>query len=46
MTKIEFTKSYATKKKGDVIECDGMIASTLVRDKKVAKYFKEKETKQ
>lgn len=43
MVKIEFTKDFATKKKGDLWECDGMLASQLVRVDKVAKYVSEKE---
>ena len=34
--KIEFIKDFATKKKGDVWECDGMLASHLI-SRKVAK---------
>lgn len=43
MVKIEFTKDYATKKKGESMEVDGMLASDLIRVRKVAKYYKEKE---
>jgi hypothetical protein len=41
MVKVEFTKGYATKKKGDSMEVDSMLARTLV-DQKVAKIVKEK----
>jgi len=44
MIKIEFTKDFATKKKGEKWKCDSMLANRLVREK-VAKYFKEKEDK-
>ena len=37
MIVIEFTKDFATKKKGDIWECDGMLASELINKHKVAK---------
>jgi hypothetical protein len=42
MRLITFTKDFANKKKGDVWECDGMLASQLVHVDKVAKFGKEK----
>lgn len=42
--KIEFTKDYATKKKGDSMEVDSMLARNLI-DKKVAKVKKASKTK-
>lgn len=45
MIKIEFTEDFATKKKGDTFECDGMLASQLIRVDKVAKIYKEKKNK-
>lgn len=53
MRTVEFTKDFATKKKGDSFTCDGMLASRLVRKDKVAKFIdikkkttpKKKETK-
>ena len=44
MRKIEFTKDFATKKKGDKITCDGQLAAQLVRDEKVAKFIGPKKT--
>jgi len=41
MIEIEFTKSYATKKKGDKIFIDSMIASVLINKQKVAKRVKK-----
>ena len=41
MEKIQFTKDFATKKKGDVWECDSQLASRLIRLKKVAKIYKK-----
>jgi len=43
MRKVEFTKTFATKKKGDTGEYDGLFASKLVRELKVAKFIKEKK---
>ena len=37
-SQIVFTKKFATHKKGDVEEYDGMLASHLVHKAKVAKY--------
>lgn len=45
MVKVEFTKDYATRKKGETWECDSMLASKLVRIFKVAKFWKEKPLK-
>lgn len=45
MKKVEFTKDFATKKKGDTWECDSMLASNLVHQLKVAKYFKKTSKK-
>jgi len=36
MVKIQFIKDFATKKKDDMMECDGVLASILIK-KKVAK---------
>lgn len=41
MIQIEFTKSYANKKKGDKAYLDPMIASSLIRKHKVAKRVKK-----
>ncbi len=41
MREIEFTKDFATKKKGDKWKCDGQLASQLVHNDKVAKYVKK-----
>ena len=38
---VEFTKDFAGKKKGDKVAYDSMLASGLVHQNKVAKYFKE-----
>lgn len=46
MIKVEFTKAYANKKKGDKAEYDGMIASSLVRKHKVAKFVKTKKAQE
>ena len=43
MKAIIFTKDFATKKKGDELTCDGMLASYLVRKAKVAKYKGKKK---
>lgn len=42
---VQFLKDFATKKKGDVYECDSQIASHLVNDSKVAKYVIKDEKK-
>ena len=42
MKLVEFTKDFATKKKGDKMKIDGMIAADLLRQK-VAKVIQEKE---
>lgn len=39
MRKIKFIEDFANKVKGDEFECDGMLASTLVRDDKVAEFI-------
>ena len=39
---IEFTKDFATKKKGDNWECNSMLASKLINRSKVAKVYKKK----
>ena len=46
MKKIEFTVDFATKKKGDILNCDSMLANELVNNKRVAKYFTEKKVKE
>lgn len=38
---IEFTTDFATKKKGEKIEVNSMLASKLVHQNKVAKYADE-----
>jgi hypothetical protein len=43
MLKVEFLEDFATKKKGDVWECDSLLASQLVNVEKVAKYYEEKK---
>jgi len=43
MREIEFTKAFAGKKKGDKWTCDSLLASTLVREDKVAKYVNKKK---
>jgi len=45
MKKVEFTKDFAIKKKGDVTEYDSQLASYLVHTEKVAKYWKEQVKK-
>jgi len=40
MKTIIFTKDFATKKKGDLMEVDSILANELVKAKKVAKYKK------
>lgn len=45
MAKIEFTKDFATKKKGDIWDnCPSMLASRLINNDKVAKLFKKKRS--
>ncbi len=41
MKKIQFTKDFATRKKGFIWECDSMLAAQLVNIDKVAKYVKK-----
>jgi hypothetical protein len=43
--KVQFIKDFATKKKGDVFECGGMLASTLIHQDKVAKKYKKETDK-
>jgi hypothetical protein len=45
MRKITFTKDYAIKKEGDVMEVDSMLASYLIHTKKVAKLYTPKRRK-
>lgn len=45
MVTIKFIKEFAGKKKGDILKCDGMLASQLVRIDKVAKYEKSDNKK-
>jgi len=45
MVKVEFTKDFGSKKKGDTGEYDGSLASTLIRQKKVAKPYKAEKPK-
>lgn len=42
MKTVEFTKEFATKKKGDTMDVDPMLARQLV-DRKVAKFATKKE---
>jgi hypothetical protein len=43
--KIIFTSDFADKKKGDEFECNGMLASQLINNDKVAKMAGEAENK-
>lgn len=43
MKKVKFIADFATKKVGDVWECDSQLASHLVHVDKVAEYYTEKE---
>lgn len=46
MANIEFTKDFATKKKGDTWDnCPNLLASRLINIDKVAKLVKEKTSK-
>lgn len=45
MVEVVFIKDYATKKDGDVMRLDSMIASDLVHRHKVAKYKTEESVK-
>ena len=45
MKEVEFTKDFATKKKGDKTFFDSQLASQLVHVDKVAKYVKKKASK-
>lgn len=45
MIKIIFIKDFATRKKGDVWECDGQLAATLIAHDKVAEVYTEKSDK-
>ena len=42
---VVFTEDFATKKQGDEYTCDSLLASRLVRLKKVAKYKKKEQKK-
>ena len=42
---VEFTKDYANKKKGDREQYDAAFASSLIRQRKVAKQVKERKKK-
>ena len=42
--KIEFTKDFANKKKGDIVELDSMLARSII-DRKVAKQVTRKANK-
>lgn len=46
MVKIEFTKDFANRKKGDVMEINTAISSRMINVLKVAKYFEERKKKQ
>lgn len=41
MVKVKFIKDFATKKKGEIMEVDSMLASNLTRREKVAELYKE-----
>jgi hypothetical protein len=43
MTTIIFTEDFATRKKGDVWTCDGMLAAQLIGEDKVAKVYTGEE---
>jgi len=43
MRTVVFTKSFATKKKGDEFTCTGTLANFLVTKDKVAKYIDKKK---
>lgn len=43
--KVEFTKDFAGKKKGDIYEADGLLTNILVNHDKVAKYVKGTQKK-
>lgn len=45
MVKIEFTKEWSIYKKGDVGEFSNELASSIIRQRKVAKLFKPKAKK-
>lgn len=45
MKTVVFTVDFATKKKGDLLKCDSMLASHLVNVDKVAKYYTEETVK-
>lgn len=42
MVEVVFTKTYANKKKGDRAFYDGILATKLISDLKVAKKYKKK----
>lgn len=43
MTTIIFTQDFATRKKGEVWTCDGMLAAQLIGEDKVAKVYTGEE---
>lgn len=45
MIKVQFLKSFAGRKKGDIMELDSLIASDLIRDKIVKKHTAKDKTK-
>ena len=45
MKRIEFIKDFANNKKGDVVgNLDSILASNLVNNEKVAKYYEDPKT--
>jgi len=42
MVTVVFTTDFANKKKGEVFECNSLLASQLINGDKVAEYFVEK----
>lgn len=44
MKKVKFIKDFATKRIGDVINCDGSLASQLVHSDQVAEFTEEDVT--
>lgn len=45
MKEVEFTKDFATKKKGETLTVHPLLASRLINVRKVAKYVTKKATK-
>ncbi len=41
MVKVEFIKNFANKKKGDVVEFEGMLAAQLISEKAAKKVTKK-----